>query len=338
MTLEEVPIWEAPHRFSAEVGEARRRVFSYGLLLPELRSVRHADGRAYLASRWGDLEVDELAKSLHGFVQPESETWTHWAEERARTTFGRELSALTKPEFDQIVGATDELRSKLETEEIGPLVAPRDERLDGLTRLRPLDRGLARFIDSLQQAADTRARVPDGFEDDMRRFLDEVRRPDTFGWMYRRRNGERQRVRVPRYDGNRLHLRLAIEFDQLVSLQPRLSRCVLCRRCFVPRRPARPEAHCCGNLWLLTDPPRQLERCVAFDEAERLKTRQRLYGRVYRARQRHGQSRQGEKHPDVVKAKRELSEWLKANPPRRKGRQPEPTRPDLIPEPEPKGE
>ena len=282
--LEEAPIWEAPHRFTADVGQARRPVFSYGLLLPEIRSLGEPHGRAYLASRWGDVEVDELAIRLHGFE---------------RSTRADILS---------------------------PLVVRHREDLEGVTTLHPLDRGLARFVARLQDAADERALVPEGFEDDMRRFLDAVKRPDTFGWMYRRGKGGRQRVRVPSY--RTLYQRLGIEFDHLVSLQPRLSRCALCRRCFVPRRPSRPEAHCCANLWLLTTPPRQLERCVPFDETERLRTRQRLYGRLHRARARHGQN---EKHPEVVKAKRELSEWLKANPPRVRGRQPEPS-PDLIPD------
>src|SRR5690349_3995773 len=56
MSLETIPIWEAPHSFARD----GQRVFSYGLLLPQLRLVNDDEGRAQLAARWGELEVGQL--------------------------------------------------------------------------------------------------------------------------------------------------------------------------------------------------------------------------------------------------------------------------------------
>jgi hypothetical protein len=168
----------------------------------------------------------------------------------------------------------------------------------------------------------------------MRLFLDHVRRPDRFVWRWDRI--AQRRIRTPRYDT--LLERLAIEFDQLVTVRPRLARCKLCGRAFVPLKQSRPERYCRANLWLSAEPgrrvfpPTQLERCIPLDESERLRTRKRLEQRHRRAL-----ARYGPKHPAVAKAKRELGDFWKRNPPARTGRQPRPQAP-YVQEPDQKGE
>jgi hypothetical protein len=263
--LQPVAIWDAPHSFAREGS----RVFSYGLLLPEADRVRIHDARERLASRWGKVEVEELARNLVPAARGRGDTVT----------------------FD---ASTVNL--------------------------------LAPFVRALKEAADATTRVPEGFADDLKRFLDLAARPDRFVWRWREGADGWIRVRTPRYDS--LFERLAIEFDHLASLRPRLGRCTLCGRVFVPLRPGRPERHCRANLWLeAARPPRRLERCVPLDETERVRVKKRLDQRYRRALARTGDHR----HPDVVAAKRALGEWSRKHPPAQRGKQPRPT-PGLTPE------
>jgi hypothetical protein len=187
--------------------------------------------------------------------------------------------------------------------------------------------GIIEFSAALHKAADAQETVPEGFEGSMQGFLNRVKRPDRFVWM--RRRGSDALVRVPRYDS--LLERLALEYDALASHRPRLSRCRLCGRVFVPQRPARPEAQCRANLWLATDPPQLVERCFpAVVTAERAKEKKRRDQAYRRLLKRHGDP----DHPEVKAAKRSLDDWLVANRPIRRGRQsrPEPGDLELVPE------
>lgn len=58
--MDEVAIWETPHSFASK----GRHVFSYGLLLGQLRTILEPDGRERLAERWGDAEVATLADRI----------------------------------------------------------------------------------------------------------------------------------------------------------------------------------------------------------------------------------------------------------------------------------
>ena len=323
MPLEEVAIWEVPHSFIRADEPAREeeyaakinrlaadpsaylkgdltpadvfawapketRVFSYGLLLPEVELIFDADGRERLTSRWGRHEVEEL----HRYLQERDTT--------------------------------------------AALAADLGIDLRGTTAHDPTVMGLTKFGYELHLAADAAEHVPGGREEEenMRRFLDKVQRPDRFTWKWRPDSGQWARVRTPRYD-DQLIWRLAIEYDHLVSRRPRLRRCKLCSRVFVPIRAGRAEVHCHADLWQETVPPRHLERCVPLDESERNRVKKKLSQRYRRALERAGRD---PKHPDVLVAQRALANWLQENEPVRRGRQPRPN-PGVIHEhPEPKGD
>lgn len=175
------------------------------------------------------------------------------------------------------------------------------------------------FLQAVTAAAAERSRVPDGWGGDLKLFLEDVQRRDLFLWRWQNVGGLWMRVRVPRYD--RLFERLAIEYDQLLTRRPLLSVCTLCDRVFVPQRASRPERHCRANLWLVASPPRQLERCIPLDETERNREWKRLDQRYRRALAR-ADGKLSDR--DVVAAKRALGEWIRANPPARRGRQEQP--------------
>jgi hypothetical protein len=256
-------------------------VFSYGLLLPEVNRLSTVEGRAWLAARWGAHEVQQLAEDL-------------------------------APDL------TNQVREEAITRGIDSIVVMVDS---DVTIQNPDSGGFTwPFAMELHRVAGARASVPLGWEEQLRRFLDDVARPDRFVWRWARIGATWSRVRVPRYD--RLKERLAIEFDHLVTRRPRLSRCALCHRVFVPLRPSRPETHCRANLWQATRPPIQIERCVPLDDTERKREWKRRDQRYRRALVRAG----GDvRHPDVVAAKRALGDWVRDHPPARRGRQEHPT-------------
>jgi hypothetical protein len=259
--------------------------------------------------------LDDVHVFSYGLLLPELPVGL--GSERGKATLGARWG------FEELFALISEI-DRLEpvsTDEIGDLAAGPGIELGvtSVTSARYL--GLGTFAADLHRAADSTERVPEGWEEQMRRLLDKVERPDRFVWRWRR---DWTRVRAPRYDS--LLERLAIEYDQLVTRRPRLSRCVLCRRVFVPMRQSRPERHCRANLWLVADPPRRIQRCVPLDERERGRVKKRLDQRYRRALARAGNHRD----PDVIKAKRDLGEWEKANPPARRGRQPR-RLPEVIP-------
>lgn len=297
-TVVTVPVWDAPHAFVRRERDQTTSpiefrgveipgvpvapfqlpdVFSYGLLMADVRLVLDDAGRKRMAPRWGATPTEQLRSNLavDDVVRPENQPWS-------------------------VVNA------------------------DML--------GLASFVAALERAADEQERVPLGFEDQMRTFLDRVRRPDVFVWVWRRESDGWTRVRVARYES--LLQRLAVEFDELVSARPRLSRCTLCGRVFVPLRPARPEQHCRANLWSLGYPPHHLERCAPLDDTERLRTKKRLAQRHRRTLERHRDPR----HPEVVAALRALGNWERDNPPARRGRQERPMPGNLDQRPPIEGE
>ncbi len=134
-------------------------------------------------------------------------------------------------------------------------------------------------------------------------------------------------MRASSYDT--LVQRLAVEFDYLVTRQPRLGRCGLCGRVFVPLRPSRPEVHCRANLWTWKGGALSLvERCVPLDrETERNRKERRLRKRYERARERSGNAAR-----ETKAALRAWSDFKRDNPTARdRGRQP---RPKVLYEPD----
>ena len=264
--VEPIPVWDDPHSF----GWLGQRVFSYGLLLPELHRLRDDEERPRLFARWGEVQIEELRSQL--------------------------LPQLT----------------------------------DGVTDLTVVSR-LGRFRTEIEKAAAAGASVPDGWADELRWFLDHVQRPDQFVWRWRIGNTTSIRVRASHYAT--LLQRLAIEFDHLVTRQPRLSQCKLCGRVFVPLRPSRPEVHCHANLWRpgRSGPPTLVERCVSLDdETERNRTEKKLYQRYRRA-----VARSGKSAAESKRALREVSDFKRTHPPvRERGRQPTP---EVTYEPDPPG-
>lgn len=203
----------------------------------------------------------------------------------------------------------------LEVEQLSNEIAPADamgnRTTSALIRIREFGR-------ELHKAADERGVVPLGWEGELKWFLELVKRPDVFAWN-RRRGDAPGLVRVA--ECRTLLERLAVEYDHLVTRRPRLSRCKLCNRVFVPLRPSRPESHCRANLWSLSSPPTIVERCVPLDdEVERNRTEKRLHQRYRRAL-----ARNGPRDADTRAALRAWSEWKRDNPRlRERGRQPRP--------------
>jgi hypothetical protein len=272
--LSTIPVWEDPHSFAWQSETGVERVFSYGLLLPEVDRLQNPIVRARLATRWGVVEVDELLGKLVPPLPPSAE-----------------LAAL---------------------EELQPGMVVRD--VSTITRLAP-------FCEAIRAAAAERSTVPSGWADEMKSLVERVGRVDRFKWRWRMLGDGRGQVRVRAAHYKDLLERIALEFDHLLTHQPRLAVCKLCGRVFVPMRPSRPEVHCRANVWRRGAPPQLLERCLPLDrDLERIRGEKRLHQAYRRALKAHGESASKTKA-----AKKAWRDWQYTHPaPRERGRPPTP--------------
>jgi hypothetical protein len=306
LSMETLPAWNAPHAFGWE-GE---RVFSFGLLLPEIGLLASDAGRARLASRWGTIEVLELAGVIEGHREVLApEQWREMTD-RARERLVKAQEDPELPTYPGLEVTFDELRARLEE---APTERPT------VQVIHPLRQPLLAFSAALGEAADASETVPAGFERELKTVLDKVERLDRIAWAARIVDGSAREVRTCRY--NNLLERVAIEWDHLVTHRPRLSRCKLCKRVFVPIRTSRPEVHCRAHLWRVGIPPQHVESCVRIDDdTERRRMGKRLQKRYLRALERNGP-----KHADTKATKAKYADWVRENPSQReRGRQPRP--------------
>lgn len=350
MTVEELPVWEAPHGFDlwqphlqTRFGGARTRIFSYGLLLPQLAGLSEPDGARRVAERWGLRELVDLAHSRRAAdAEPEQETGLDELAEKLAPgppQTVEELAAVEQASRPSV--SVDELEesfgrfASVDGRELVAWIGFRAfEPASGLHRrsVRPSTRGvrpilgapsMGSFHAELNRAANQQDRIETaGFGSLAERLYNEIPVSRRVRWVYER---DGRALRAPGYEG--LAERAALEVDHLLAKRPRLSRCRLCQRIFVPARVSRPEIHCPQHLWLERPPHTHLERCLPPIGPERERIRRTLSQRYRRALAKHeGDS----KHPDVRQAFAIYTKWLRENPAAPRGKRPSST-PQLLP-------
>jgi hypothetical protein len=340
-----VPVWESPHVFllrgSSSVtlrGRAPELVFSVGLLLPELGRLGDPRTVERVGCRWGWEQLAELAShrrrvdgepagtvlgdhlrldvdvrggldgALHVAVD-ELEATPERLEDAAAGQ-GAAVPAWLVEHFARHEGRTlvDWLgvRGILDyTGEDGSPFRPVHSR-------RPRAR-LGKVLRLLERAAGGGQRVPAALQADLLAFANAVAPPVRWRRL-RLADGRPAFAHDPAGGPVRSVLldRAAIEAAQLAEQRPRLVRCRLCGRVFVPRRQSRPEAHCHAGVWLHRPPHTHLEFCLPLAAGEeRDRSRRRLQKRVERTLVRHGGDR---KHPEVRRAVDELNRFAAEHP------------------------
>lgn len=297
-----LPVWSQPHPFVL-LDERQRDVFTFGLVMTEVRSLGHPDGVRAFGRRWGfewlpglsagvqreirrKLPPSELERFLleqHAFLGPRHYDLDRWA-------------------------AWDETAGEPGDEII------RDFALRHGAQIRRWAGNAFNMLETkLYTWARDRERVELGHGDAVRRRLKLTEMTHEL-------------TSVNAMDGSHhwareyttLYERAALEFEDLAVRRPRPRICPLCIRVYLPVRPGQP---ICGNqLWDATS--RQLvRRCTPLSEAavygaaeaaEYRKRRKTRWAAMNRARKSYGHNDSRTEH-----AIEEWEAWRNENPPPR---------------------
>jgi hypothetical protein len=124
-----------------------------------------------------------------------------------------------------------------------------------------------------------------------------------------------------------LDQRVALELFELFALRPRLDRCYLCGRVFVPRGRKR---SCRAHLWAQGQHGEALEYCTGERVGERAARSEEdiEYDRLQKQASRMRKHPWGD--PRRQRAEQELAAWREANPRKKRGPPPRPEPPDIV--------
>lgn len=318
-----LPIWAQPHSFRAihldprSVGlthPSELRVFTFGLVLPDLHTLATPEGVKRFGRRWGYEWLPSLAADVRNELKLKP----------GPTRLQRYLT--DRAGFNHTRGMTLDFYA----DEIATTSDPDDKTLaafassDGtiistwaLNAFGGLDHHLGRW-------ASSKTRVEPGYQQAASRRLSEAQIPHrlvevtTIG-------GKREPARAY----TTLYQRAALELEDLAVLKPRLRTCRLCHQPFIPLR--KDQQVCAQNLYH-AQTRTTLARCVSaitqdtHTQAERddyRRERKTAWTRMRRTQQRHGTD-----SSEAIDALAEWERWKRANPPPRS-----PGRPPLTPSP-----
>lgn len=312
-----LPVWAQPHRFwQLPEQQLARHVFTFGLVMPDLRLLRAAEGVRMFGERWGYEWLPELSAGVHQELRLP-------VERSGLELFLRDAHGL----------ATSTTLNRIPADPAGP----------------PSDTLLAEFADShgalisewslnafnmmevrINSWARTRERVERGHEHAAVRRLKLTAMPRRLVVVHTIEGRQRWAAEY-----TTLYQRVALELEDLAVRRPRLQRCPLCQRAFVPIR--KHQNVCATSIWdqgsrklvarCVPDMSQQtVEQAASVIHARERKAHWARMNRVHR--------KYGHGHERTKQAELKWAAWQKANPPPRpRGRPPAPTPLDDLPAP-----
>jgi hypothetical protein len=306
-----LPVWAQPHRFWL-LDDPRREVFTFGLVLTELRSLAHPKGVRSVGTRFGyewlaGLSEDVQRETGESLALSDLQVFLH--EERgivgpSRLDVGVEVDYAAPKELPDAV-----LESFAETH--GRLIRT----WASAKRFNLVDASLGNW-------ALARERVPRGHEVAARRRLEQTEMRHELVLVH---GADRSQRWARRYRS--LYERAALELEDLAVRRPRPRICPLCNRVFIPLRPG--QAICGNQLWDALSgklvrpctPPDKIAVYGAAAAADYRKRRKTKWAAMARTLKKHGHG-----DPRTDAAFTEWEAWKKENPPPRpRGRPPKTT-------------
>jgi hypothetical protein len=310
---ESLPVWAQPHRFYL-LDQRQRDVFTFGLVLTELRALRRVEGVRSFGRRFGFEWLPSLARGVrceHERVGRRAESSMREFPAGELETFLFEKHGFRCPrEFDLKRWAAAQKE---------PAGEPPDEALRTFARtdgaqIASWSLNAFNMIEvNLFEWARARERVPAGYALVARSRLKLTKMLHTLESVTDLDGRERWA-----HGYRSLHERVALELEDLAIRRPKPRICPLCRRVYIPLRPK--QSICSTQIWEATS-RRLVGRCTprsesalwdaaeADDYRRRRKTRWTAMNRV---RKRHGQN-----HPRTAQAIAEWEAWRRQNPPPR---------------------
>lgn len=296
-----LPVWAQPHSFWALEG-GMRKVFTFGLVLPELRSLSDPAAVRSLGRRYGF----EWLPGLSAGVQQETHTPLP---ESALQAFLREEHGILGPNHMSLEGYAANK----------PAGEPPPEAIDAFAASHgALIRGWALNASNLldivvYDLARRRQRLPVGYEHAAASRLRLTQLPHALSAVDSI-EGRRRWART--YTS--LYQRAALELEDLALRRPRLRSCPLCGRPFVPLRQGQTV---CGNQLWDAHSRTLVERCTPTDDtvvytaaaaADYQRRRKTRWAAMNRTRSRHGHN-----DPRTRAAIEAWETWKTTNPPPR---------------------
>jgi hypothetical protein len=300
-----LPIWKQPHRFYL-LDQGQREVFTFGLVMTELRSLKSVGGVRSFGRRFGFEWLPGLARG----VRRESDASDPKFPSGELETFLFEAHGFRTPrefELDHWASAQENAGSE------PPDAALREfARTDGVGIANWSRQAFRMFELNLFEWARARERVPIGYGRLARGRLSETQMAHTLESFHGLGGGERW---GRGYES--LYERVALELEDLAILRPKPRVCPLCQRVYIPLRAN--QSVCSNQVWDVLS--RQLvRRCTpaserAWDDVEAADYRRRRKTRwmaMNRAR-----ARYGPRDPRTADALASWDAWRRANPPSR---------------------
>ena len=296
-----LPVWAQPHRFWL-LHARRRDVFTFGLVLTELRSLHDADGVRSLGDRFGFEWLPGLSDGV------QRETGSKLLESDLEA-FLRDLHGIRGPNHMTLEGYARDLPSAEPPDDVLRSFASVHGRLIRQWSLNAFD-----LLDiRLYEWARARQRIPAGYEGAAAKRLEATQAPHRLRAV-NSLDGRRRWART--YTS--LYERVAVELEDLVILRPKPRLCPLCSRAYIPLQPRQTV---CGNqIWdahsrklvrgcTPTEETAVYDAAAAADYRRRRKTR---WAAMNRALVKHGYG-----DPRTQTAIERWTVWKAANPPPR---------------------
>jgi hypothetical protein len=296
-----LPIWAQPHRF-ALLDERQRPVFTFGLVLTELRSLAYADGVRSFGRRFGYEWLPGLSEGVHRElkrVTPEDDLATFLSERHGMSGPGVLTLSGWKGWDGEAGEPTDEI--------VGSFAEAH-----GMPIRRWSGRALALLDASVAGWALARERVPDRYGVAARRRLQATKMQHALRLVD---GGDGHQHWARGYET--LYERVALELEDLALQRPKPRICTLCKRVFIPLRPN--QSICSGQVWdalsgtlLRHCTPPTATAHSAVEAADYRKRRKTRWAAMRRAR-----ARYGDDDPRTAEAVNEWESWREQNPPLR---------------------
>jgi hypothetical protein len=299
-----LPVWARPHSFwQLRQGDWPRPVFTFGLAMIELHLLRAPNGVRHVGERWGYEWLPELSHAVQREVQrplPPS----------ALEAFLRDKHGFESATVMNMTSMSETAKEAgLPTEEMLAGFAEHDGRL--------IQRWAMNAFNGLETKlpgwARTRERVESGYQDAALRRLANTAMPRELVAVHTIEGKQRWAARYAS-----LYQRVALELEDLATRRPRMQRCPLCQRPYIPIRPG--QRVCATSIWD-TNSRRSVARCLENPDVEtvtdaesEIHTRQRKanWARMNRTRARYGHS-----DPRTQRALQDWQQWQTENPPPR---------------------